>query len=61
MGAAFVTSLMSPFNLALLHAKLDDDLAALQATSMPTTLLHEKSTTMRMGTGNNVHYIYNDT
>jgi len=37
MGAAFVTSLMPPFNLALLHEKLDDDLAALQATSMPTT------------------------
>ncbi len=37
MGAAFVTSLMPPFNLALLHQKLDDDLAKLQATSMPTT------------------------
>jgi len=37
MSGAFVTSLMPPFNLTLLHQKLDDDLAKLQAMSMPTT------------------------
>jgi len=46
MGAAFVTSLMPPFNLALLHEKLDDDLAALQATSMTTTTTTTTTTTL---------------
>jgi len=38
MGAFVTSLLMPPFNLLLLHEKLDDDLAKMQATSMMMTM-----------------------
>jgi len=44
MGTFVTLLLMPPFNLLLLHEKLDDDLAELQATS--TTMMMMMKTTM---------------